>query len=812
MPKCPHCDKVIERNDTFNRHIKSIHSDFKYKCELCDFVSQWKDKLKRHVDSVHNHPQYKCELCDFVSQRKDMLKRHLDSVHNHSEYKCELCEFTSKRKDMIKRHVESLHKVTKFECEHCNFVGNRKDNLKRHILIKHGGASAAAVPSPKDYRIYRVEPEMKKRRLEEEDLWGGSLTASDIEQLPVEPTVEEDLWGGSLTASDLELLAVESTVGEDLWGGSLTSADVEMLSEIPVKETIEPEPEKERGRKILREGGATTERELGRESDREVRRQSPKEATIEPEPEKERGRKRDREDNGRRERELWRGLERGEKRKRDDEDESEEESSDMSVKSAFKEKMVERAWKVRGFKDPIGALNNYKESVKSKLFNTLLNKNVPMKWYVTIKVIFYKFDNSTRNKTEDSAFFHGGMQTLLAKEDFEESYQSSINKIWKSFDEYLKNGSGWILERVEQVLLNTYLYRPINISSYVPTPTAIAGKHAIRNIQNENDKKCFEYSMLAALHKDEIEEKHAERPSQYRQFMGQLKGCKEPMTLNDIKHFERLNDIPVAVYRIEHDGSQIYPLYMSKSRDKEPINLLMIQGQEHYHFAWIKNFNKLLRPKGSKHAKVYCPYCCYGYVKSRHGDFNLANHKVHCRPHGPQRTQYLPEGENFVEFKEFRKMQKMPFTIYADFECLNTSIGDDILYSGMNLKTNHEVSGFTFYTVSDYFPPNIVSYRGEDAGQVFLEKIQLEKRRLLNVIKEIKEMNLTSTEENAFQKSTSCKICKNLFEGISDPKGPKVRDHCHFTGKNSLHKIQNTIVKILQENSEVQHTENAIWR
>ena len=92
--------------------------------------------------------------------------------------------------------------------------------------------------------MYRVEPEKKKRRLEEEDLWGGSLTASDIELLPVETTVEEDLWGGSLTASDIEPLPVESTVEENLWGGSLTSADVEMLSEIPVKETIEPEPKK----------------------------------------------------------------------------------------------------------------------------------------------------------------------------------------------------------------------------------------------------------------------------------------------------------------------------------------------------------------------------------------------------------------------------------------------------------------------------------------------------------------------------------------------------------------------------------------
>ena len=86
------------------------------------------------------------------------------------------------------------------------------------------------------------------------------------------------------------------------------------------------------------------------------------------------------------------------------------------------------------------------------------------------------------------------MQTLLRMEDFEDSYQSSMNKIWNSFDVYLKNGSGWRLERMEKILLNTYTYTPIKISSYIKTPKALAGKKALINVQNEDDKKCFEYS------------------------------------------------------------------------------------------------------------------------------------------------------------------------------------------------------------------------------------------------------------------------------------------------------------------------------
>ena len=86
--------------------------------------------------------------------------------------------------------------------------------------------------------------------------------------------------------------------------------------------------------------------------------------------------------------------------------------------------------------------------------------------------------------------------------------------------------------------------------------------------------------------------------------------------------------------------------------------------------------------------------------------------------------------------------------------------------------------------MSDYFPQNIVSYRGEDAGQVFLEKIQKEKRRILNVMDDIKDMDLTPAEEKRFKSARSCHICRGSFNGEEDPKGYKVRDHCNFTGKH----------------------------
>ena len=121
---------------------------------------------------------------------------------------------------MLKRHVESDHDVSKFECKQCEFETTRKDSLKRHIKIKHGGAAVSTLQFDHGY-TKESEPEKKKRRIEEEDLLGELLTASDIEILDENPIQPE---------------SVE-----------------------PVH--VEPEPEKQRSRKKQREGDGGRERE-----------------------------------------------------------------------------------------------------------------------------------------------------------------------------------------------------------------------------------------------------------------------------------------------------------------------------------------------------------------------------------------------------------------------------------------------------------------------------------------------------------------------------------------------------------------------
>ena len=201
----------------------------------------------------------------------------------------------------------------------------------------------------------------------------------------------------------------------------------------------------------------------------------------------------------------------------------------------------------------------------------------------------------------------------------------------------------WRIKFVEKIFLNTAAYHPIRGGSYIKTPVSIEGKHAIINVKNEDDK-CFMWAVLSALHPVDV---HAERVTNYEQYENELDftGISFPMSIDDIPKFEKINDIPISVYTIEEKGKQVYPLYYTKRRDQDPISLLLIEGEDKYHYTWIKHFNRLLS-YDRNHAKVFCPYCCYGFDK-RNKDLeeDFKKHKEVCMENGAQRIEFPEEGK-----------------------------------------------------------------------------------------------------------------------------------------------------------------------
>ena len=83
--------------------------------------------------------------------------------------------------------------------------------------------------------------------------------------------------------------------------------------------------------------------------------------------------------------------------------------------------------------------------------------------------------------------------------------------------------------------------------------------------------------------------------------------------------------------------------------------------------------------------------------------------------------------------------------------------------------------------IDDRFSKPTIIYRGENAGYEFIKAIFEEYKYCKKIINKHFNKNLimTDEEEDLFQKSNNCWICKKLIDNDED----KVRDHCHVTGK-----------------------------
>ena len=127
--------------------------------------------------------------------------------------------------------------------------------------------------------------------------------------------------------------------------------------------------------------------------------------------------------------------------------------------------------------------------------------------------------------------------------DYDYLCEKAISKILKKFEEWVSEGSGWVMKRINSITLKIARYHPIKGKSYIKTPEKIVNKHAIINIQNE-DEKCFLYSYIASKYPVE---NNKQSVYSYTKKLEELTSTKQliydpqdiTMPVNKIKKFEK---------------------------------------------------------------------------------------------------------------------------------------------------------------------------------------------------------------------------------------------------------------------------------
>lgn len=424
--------------------------------------------------------------------------------------------------------------------------------------------------------------------------------------------------------------------------------------------------------------------------------------------------------------------------------------------------------------DLLQFLANVKGDVEMELDNQR-KKHRNFKWYVNVRVEMIR-DLEGEQKEKAHPHFRSKNYISLPIESYDHNINESYQAVNRAMEEFINKGSNWILNKIICLEVYAIPYSPIIGSSYMELPLKIRFSRGIVNIQN-SDQKCFLWSILAALHPVL---NHAERVSHYQKYEHELnmKGIEYPMSLMKMEKFEKQNEISVNVFGFE-DG-EIFPLFLTKLENGyKEVDLLYLSNEEKSHFCWIKDLDHFLHStRKFCNKRFYCRRCLHGFIRQ---DL-LDEHRLYCNKFECQKVQYPEEGKNDVlEFRDFQKQMRVPFVIYADFECyakkMDTCLPDHNQASNTHL-TNFKACGYSYVVVcsNDKYSKPPVVYRGDDAIKHFFEHIFNEKEYIEGILQDYEELKMSEKTEKQFQEATNCYVCNQMFSN----KLIKVRDHDHL--------------------------------
>ena len=380
---------------------------------------------------------------------------------------------------------------------------------------------------------------------------------------------------------------------------------------------------------------------------------------------------------------------------------------------------------------------------------------------------------------EYAAVYLNSFVKTVINYDFDDSIDKGFSEILFRPDNWINEGSGWVIERVNDQYLNISQYAPLVGSSFIELPVELKNsKKALINLRN-TDNKCFMWCHVRHLNPVSDNASRIKRVDKKIASILDYGGVEFPVKIKDIDVIEDKNEISINVF--SYEDKIVCPVYVSKKKYSDGMNLLMIHEDGKLQYVYVKDFNRLMF-NASKHGnKKWFRMRCLQHFS---GEIVLERHKDDCLVVNGEQKVKLDSG--YVEFKNYANKLRVPFKIYADFECIlkkcdNARGSCDISWS---VKENDHVScgfGYKVVCVDDRFSKEVVVYRGKDCVSRFISCIIDEYEYCKSVYKDYfsKSLIMSTEEEEMFQNACSCWICGKLFDLMDE----KVRDHCHVSGK-----------------------------
>ena len=454
---------------------------------------------------------------------------------------------------------------------------------------------------------------------------------------------------------------------------------------------------------------------------------------------------------------------------------------------------------LRDKKDPLVQSQKSRTAVEY-LFKNLLVQTKGFKFIETLQVKFVKYSNY--KKILKNGYFNSTTDLILNETDIKSSLQASQQKILNKIAQWVSEGSGWTIQSIENHYINIVNYSPLKGSSHIKLPQVLKNRGLI-NLQNK-DNECFRWSHIRHLNPQEKDPQRIKKTDKQHIEKLDYSSIEFPVTVKQINKIEKQNNICINLFGYEE--KQPFPIYISKEKFIDHMELLLITEGENKHYVLIKDFNKFMfRQTKHEHRKHFCMHCLQCFSRKD----VLTEHKNNCISINGEQAIKMPEKGDKVYFKNHHKQLSVPFVIYADFEAITEKVdscqpNNEKSYTEAYQK--HTDCGYGYKVVCCYdnqYTKQVQIYRGENAVYKFMENMLEEVNWCKSTMKKHfnKPLKMTKENETDFQKATKCHICDIKYTN----KDVRVRDHCHITGKfrGSAHQDCNLKLQIKPETIKI---------
>ena len=345
-------------------------------------------------------------------------------------------------------------------------------------------------------------------------------------------------------------------------------------------------------------------------------------------------------------------------------------------------------------KDPMIQLYSSKRCI-IKLFGELLSEMKGFKYQITLFVTLKK--SKLDGTVEYAAVYLNSFVKTVINYDFDDSIEKSISEILFRLDNWINEGSGWVIERVNDQYLNISQYAPL--VGYVPLICVIL-------------IMCFMWCHVRHLNPVSNNGSRIKRVDRKIASTLDYGRVEFPVKVKDVGVIEDMNKICINAF--SYEDKLVCPVYVSKKKYDDFMNLLMIHEGNKSHYVYVSlDFNSLMF-NASKHKdkKWFCMRCLQHFSS----EIILEKHKDCLVVYGEQRVK-LDGG--YFEFKNYANKMRVPFKIYVDFECILKKCDGarGSCYSSWSVdESDHVPCGFGYKVVSvdDRFSKDVGVYRGVD--------------------------------------------------------------------------------------------------